>query len=86
MKKTLITVSTLRTGQMVDFGEGRPTGKVKSIKVRVELEDGTTVYVDNWTGVHLLTEDEDLCPNGQNSSECREIDPCEMCWQDANEE
>jgi hypothetical protein len=24
----------------------------------------------------------DRCPNGQDQSECREIDPCESCWQD----
>jgi hypothetical protein len=26
------------------------------------------------------------CPNGQNRRECSEIDPCEMCWQDQQDE
>jgi hypothetical protein len=38
---------------------------------------------------HSVTEDQepnyDLCPNGQTGRECREIDPCEPCWQDWNE-
>lgn len=86
MKKTQITVSTLRTGQKADFGDGKARGKVKSIKVRIELEDGSVVLANNWTGVTVIEDDEDLCPNGQSRSECSEIDPCEMCWQDQNEE
>jgi hypothetical protein len=26
------------------------------------------------------------CPNGQPRSECTEIDPCESCWQDQQDE
>lgn len=28
----------------------------------------------------------DKCPNGQTYPECSEIDPCEPCWQDQQEE
>ncbi len=31
-------------------------------------------------------EDENLCPNGQDRQECTEIDPCESCYQDSQDE
>jgi len=87
MKKIETTVSLLRTGQKVDFGEGKARGKVKSIKVRVELEDGSVVLTDNWSSVTVIEEESEVCPNGQPwGTECREIDPCEMCQQDIDEE
>lgn len=29
---------------------------------------------------------EELCPNGQARTECTELDPCETCWQDSQDE
>lgn len=85
-KTTQTVVAMLRTGQKVDFGEGRARGTVKSIQALVLLEDGSQVKIDLHRMVEITTEDSDLCPNGQDMTECGETDPCEMCWQDQNEE
>lgn len=86
-KTTQTVVSLLRKGLQVDFGEGRARGTVKSIQALVVLEDGSQVKIDLHRAVNVITkDDEDLCPNGQDMTECGETDPCEMCWQDQNEE
>ncbi len=86
-KRIETSVSLLRTGQKVDFGEGKAQGTIRSIKVRIELEGGMVILRDHWAAVTVIDDDPELCPNGQPwGTECREIDPCEMCQQDLDEE
>jgi hypothetical protein len=41
-------------------------------------------YEPAWTPPRK--DDPELCPNGQGRRECTEIDPCESCYQDDQEE
>lgn len=85
-KTTQNVVALVRSGQDISFGEGNASGRVKSIKALITMEDGSEVVTELHRSVEIVTPDEHLCPNGQDEIECREIDPCEMCQQDQDAE
>lgn len=87
-KKITDSVATLvRRGQETSFDGGITWGRVKSVQVLVVMEDGTKKAVGLGRLVHIREDDPELCPNGQPiGTECREIDPCEMCQQDLDAE
>lgn len=87
-KKIIENVATLvRTGQEASFDGGVTWGRVKSVQALVVMEDGTKKAVRLSSLVHVREDDPELCPNGQElGTECREIDPCEMCQQDLDSE
>jgi hypothetical protein len=76
----------LRTGQTFKFGEDKQ-GVVRTLRILVTLEDGSEVFLPLHAAVDVIDDDPELCPNGQPwGTECKEIDPCEMCQQDLDEE
>jgi hypothetical protein len=87
-KKIIESVATLvRKGQEASFDGGVTWGRVKSVQALVVMADGTKKTVSLSSLVHIREDDPELCPNGQDlGTECREIDPCESCQQDIDEE
>lgn len=43
-------------------------------------------YMHEGLETRSLEREVELCPNGQGPDECSEIDPCESCWQDEQDE
>lgn len=88
MKKIITQAAvSLRPGQEVSLDGGITWGRVKHVQALVVMEDDTKRSVRPTSVAMIREDDPELCPNGQPiGTECREIDPCEMCQQDLDEE
>ena len=82
-----VPAKDLKHSDHVVFPDGT-VRKVVSVHMRIAFEDGHQIRARlNDTIEVAVPEPVELCPNGQPyGSECREIDPCEACWQDQQEE
>lgn len=80
-----VPVKDLKKGDVVLLMGGRH--KVTGVTVQIHVAEGQPISGPLNLMVDVVVPDEeDLCPNGQDGTECREIDPCEMCWQDQQDE
>lgn len=48
--------------------------------------EGSNWFLHEGADTRRLERVVELCPNGQDPDECSEIDPCESCWQDQQDE